>query len=166
MTGTASMRSTRLSGLTRRVVTCVVGVALVLAVVPSFASPASAGRRVPRVTMATGGSGDVYVACSASLGYMATTVAIQPDRGYSTQRAGFRLYIYDNRTGGGFWTQWGSVTAPYRGTSTIWVSGQSTQVYAQYRWLRGGTWVTAGEWAPTYVQVLGGWTYPAGYCQT
>jgi hypothetical protein len=117
-----------------------------------------------------GGSGDTEVACSASMDWVRITVAMVPERGYSTQNVAFRNYIRDMRTGSGFWTSWttgvASTGAQFKTTNITYLAGYNLQVYSQYAWYGSGGWHYAGEWAPSYLQVIGASQYETAYCAT
>jgi hypothetical protein len=114
---------------------------------------------------AYGGSGDTYVACDDFYDWVKITVAITPERGYTTQTASYRFYIRDRATGTGGWTDWKPARAPHKATSTYFPGNSSLEVYTQYAWNRGGTWIYAGEWAPTYVQVAGASVTRSSFCR-
>jgi hypothetical protein len=117
-----------------------------------------------------GGSGDTEVACSASMAWMHITVAMVPERGYSAQNVAFRNYVRDMRTGSGFWTSWTTGVArtgvQFKTTNITYVAGYNLQIYTQYAWYGAGGWHYAGEWAPSYLQVIGASQYKTTYCAT
>ena len=133
--------------------------ALGVAVLVGQPSPAEAA-----VRLANGASASATINCSQSMGWVRTTVNLQPRSRLSKQTVAFRQFIAPIDGSAGIWTGWTTRTAPFSATFVTNLTNANFHVYMQYAWLQNGNWTYAGEWIQTYGQVQGFATYNYSYC--
>src|ERR671936_2126828 len=114
----------RWNKITRRL--AVVSTSLVLGVGALLGS--GVGTADAAVSLGNGASASTSIACSASMQWVNTTVAMNPQQGFRSQYVAWRQYVYSYTTGESFWTNWTNAVAPFKRTYTTNVGGQNLKL--------------------------------------
>lgn len=117
------------------------------------------------VTLTNGASASTQITCSQSMQWVRRTVTMNPQRGFSSQYASWRSYVYNLDTGGGFWTSWTTEVARFSNVYVANLGGANLKFYMQYSWWDGRAWSSpVGEWINTYTQTAGSSQWQMNYC--
>jgi hypothetical protein len=140
--------------------------ALALVVALGTVIGASAGTARAAVSLSNGASASTSIACSTSMQWVRSNVAMKPQQGFGSQSVSWRQYVYSYTTGEQGWTKWTNAVAPFNTVYVTNLSGQKIKIYMQYAWWNGSAWSYAGEWINSYTQTYGASSWQQSYCAT
>ena len=112
------------------------------------------GERALSVSNGSTATGTTTISCDGTLHTVDRQVTFTAMRGFSSQSAAYRSYVYSYTERRGFWTDWSATTAP--GTQIGYTNlpfelgTNNYAIYMQYSWFDGSSWTSpVGSWQQT-----------------